>query len=67
MIYLLHGQEVTAMNYILMHKEIPVVEMSLDEATGAVQKVGNAYHLEHLPIGILMKKSNIIDRTALNT
>lgn len=55
------------MNYILMHKEIPVVEMVLDEATGAVQKIGSAYHLEHLPIGILMKKSNIIDRTALNT
>ena len=55
------------MNYILMHKEIPVVEMALDEATGAVQKIGSAYHLEHLPIGILMKKSNVIDRAALNT
>lgn len=55
------------MNYVLMHKEIPVIEITLDEATGAVQKIGSAYHLEHLPLGILMKKTNIVDRTALNT
>ena len=55
------------MNYVLMHKNIPVIEMALDEATGAIQKIGDTYHLEHLPVGILMMKDHIVDRTALNT
>ena len=56
----------TAVDYILMHKEIPVIEMTLDEATGAIQKVGAVFRLEHLPVGIPVKKGSIADRAALN-
>lgn len=54
------------MEYMLMHKEIPVVELTLDETTGAIQKIGELRHGEHLPVGVPMKKG-VVDRGALNT
>lgn len=54
------------MNYTLMHKDIPVVALELDEATGAVQKIGEAYHAEHLPVGISVRHG-MVDRAELNT
>lgn len=53
------------MKYTLMHKEIPVVDIELDESTGAVQKLGAVYCVEHLPLGTADKRG-IIDRRALN-
>ena len=67
MIYCRHRPGVAAVDYTLMHKEIPVIEMTLDEATGAIQRVGAAFRLEHLPVGISVKKGSIADRAALNT
>ena len=48
-----------------MHKDILVVELVLDEATGSVQKIGELYHAAHLPVGISARKG-IVDRSTLN-
>lgn len=53
------------MEYTLMHKNIPVLEIELDEATSSVQKLGGVHHLEHLPLGTV-SKHGVIDRAALN-
>ena len=52
--------------YTLMHKDIPVLDIDLDEATSSIQKLGSIYHLEHLPLGTISKRS-VIDRAALHT
>ena len=54
------------MNYTLMHKELPVADMELDETTAAVLKIGQVYHSEHLPVGVGIK-NGVVDRAALNT
>jgi len=53
------------MEYTLMHKDISVLEISLDEATGSVRKLGDIYHVEHLPLGTF-NQHGIVDRTELN-
>ncbi|MDE6260446.1 MAG: excisionase [Oscillospiraceae bacterium] len=54
------------MEYTLMHKSIPVLDIELDEATGSVQKLGMVHQIEHLPLGTV-DRHGIVDRTALNT
>lgn len=54
------------MKYMLMHRDIPVLDIDLDEATSSIQKLGTIYHLEHLPLGTVSKHS-VVDRAALNT
>lgn len=54
------------MGYVLMHRDIPVVEIVLDEATGAIQKIGAVHRADHLPVGIAVKR-NEVDRAGLNT
>lgn len=51
--------------YILMHKNIPVADMELDDATCAISAVGHVYSESHVPVGIPVKKS-VINRAALN-
>lgn len=58
--------EVNVMRCILMHKRIPVASIELDDATGFIQKIGEIYAPEHLPIGISVK-NGVADRAALNT
>lgn len=53
------------MEYTLMHKNIPVLNVELDEATGFVQKLGAVHRLEHLPLGTV-DPHGIVDRTVLN-
>lgn len=53
------------MNYRLMHKNVPVLEFLLDEATGAIVSIGEVCQKEHIPVGISYKKEKT-DRTALN-
>ena len=53
------------MEYTLMHKNIPVLDIDLDEATSSVQRIGAVYHPEHLPLGTASKHGEV-DRTALN-
>ncbi len=51
--------------YVLMHKNIPVAELEIDSLTGYILKVDNASNPNHLPFGIACKKG-IVDRAALN-
>ena len=53
------------MEYTLMHKDIPVLNLDLDEATSSVRKILAAYHPEHLPLGTASKHGDT-DRAALN-
>ncbi len=53
------------MKYILMHKDISVANLDLDEATGSIRKVDSIERAEHLPVGVLTTKG-IFDRAALN-
>lgn len=53
------------MKCILMHKQIDVAELELDEATGFIKKIINIYASEHLPVGVSIRKG-IADRAALN-
>lgn len=57
--------EVIIVKYTLMHKEICVAEIELDESTGYIKKIDEFYNPEHLPVGVNVKK-NITDRAALN-
>ena len=51
--------------YILMHKDVPVVQITIDQATGSIAAIGQAFRIEHLPLGIPLRKG-AIDRAALN-
>lgn len=53
------------MLYELKHKNISVLEMDIDEDTGAILKVNEVYEPSHIPMGIRFEH-NIIDRKALN-
>lgn len=51
--------------YTLMHKDIPVTELTLDTASGAIVSIGSIWEISHVPVGIPVKKQ-AIDRRALN-
>ncbi len=51
--------------YILMHKDVPVAELALDTASGAISAIGTAFEENHVPVGIPVRKG-VIDRAALN-
>ncbi len=53
------------MQCTLMHKNIPVLDMELDEATGSVQKLGKTCQIEHLPLGTV-DRHGMADRGLLN-
>lgn len=53
------------MKYVLMHKNIAVALLDLDEETGFIQKIIELYEENHLPYGIKVKKG-VTDRAALN-
>ena len=40
------------MKYILMHREIPVLEMELDSITGGITALGRLFEPERVPVGI---------------
>ncbi|MNZ44431.1 hypothetical protein D3C78_620620 [compost metagenome] len=52
-------------SYTLMHKNEPVAEIELDEATVSISAIGQVYAKQHVPVGIPFKKGKI-DRAALN-
>lgn len=53
------------MHYTLMHKEISVVDVELDDASGAITRVGDVHNAAHIPIGIAYR-NDVLDRKALN-
>ena len=58
-------RQVTPVNYTLMHKDISVAALTLDEATGSIQRIGALLHGEHLPVGVSVRHG-VVDRAALN-
>ncbi|KWX76969.1 excisionase [Paenibacillus riograndensis] len=52
-------------SYTLMHKNKPVAEIELDEATVSISAIGQVYAKQHVPVGIPVKKGKI-DRAGLN-
>jgi hypothetical protein len=40
------------MEYTLMHREIAVAELTIDETVAAVTNIGEVYRPEHIPVGI---------------
>lgn len=53
------------MKYTLMHKNIRVAELDLDDATGSIRKIDEVCSEAHLPVGVTVRKG-ITDRAALN-
>ena len=53
------------MNYTLMHKEIPVVEIALEDGGTKITRVGKLAYGENLPMGVSTVRDKI-DRAALN-
>lgn len=53
------------MDAVLMHKETPVVDIEIDEASAVILGIGNVHTSEHLPIGI-SEQNGTIDRAELN-
>lgn len=51
--------------YTLMHKNEPMAEIKLDEATVSISAIGQVYAKHYVPVGIPVKKGKI-DRAALN-
>lgn len=49
----------------LMHKNVMVAYMEIDDATGMIQKIRQVYAPNHLPVGIGFKRGTA-DRVALN-
>ena len=56
------------MKYTLMHKNIAVADVEIDEAIGGISVINNISAKEHLPIGVVhpLHHSESIDRYALN-
>lgn len=52
-------------NYTLMHKNTPVAEITLNKVTCMIEKIGEIYSLEHLPVGVRIK-NGIVNRQELN-
>ena len=52
-------------DYTLMHKDVPVAELTLDSDTGVIASVGQVLNAEHVPVGIPLKRG-MIDRGRLN-
>lgn len=51
--------------YILMHKDIPVAALEIDEASGVISAIGEVYAEKHIPLGITVKRGRI-ERSELN-
>ena len=44
------------MNYTLMHKDIPVADLTLDETTGSIQRIDALFRGGHLPVGVSVRR-----------
>ncbi len=53
------------MRCILMNKNVPIVELELDDDTATILKVIKSYELDFLPVGIDVK-ANIPNKKELN-
>jgi hypothetical protein len=42
------------MNYELMHRDLPVLELDIDEETSTIAGIGSVFAPEHIPMGVLV-------------
>lgn len=56
------------MKYTLMHKNVAVADIEIDEALGGVTKIRNVKSKEHLPVGTMriQRDDKVVDRYAFN-
>lgn len=56
------------LKYTLMHKNIAVADIEIDEALGGVTKIRNITAKEHLPVGTIriQRDDEVVDRYAFN-
>ena len=54
------------MNYTLMHNNIAVADIEIDDVTGVIARVGTVYAAQHFPVGVAVHNS-ILARRALNS
>ncbi|MBR4347013.1 MAG: HipA domain-containing protein [Oscillospiraceae bacterium] len=56
------------MDYTLMHRNICVADIGIDEDTGVISRIGDAYAKDHLPLGTvhIMQHREIVDKAVLN-
>jgi hypothetical protein len=47
----MYNEDSECADYLLMHKNIAVANITLDRATGAISKIGKVYNPSHLPVG----------------
>jgi len=57
--------EEVIMNYTLMHKEIEVADIEIDESAVAITDIGTICNPEHIPLGVQSMKGGV-DRNELN-
>lgn len=53
------------MKYTLMHTDIAVADIDIDEATGSIRRIDTIYDEKHLPVGVSVRHG-IADRASLN-
>lgn len=51
--------------YTLMHQNLPVAEVTLNPQNGWIQKIGEVFNAEHVPVGVTVKKGKV-DRAGLH-
>lgn len=54
------------MNYTLMHKNIPVADVSIYEESGTITTVTATHNPDHLPVGVHFRHGSFIDKRELN-
>ncbi len=56
------------LKYTLMHKNVAVADIEIDEALGGVTKIRNVKSKEHLPVGTMriQRDDKVVDRYAFN-
>jgi hypothetical protein len=52
------------MKYTLMHKDIPVIDIDIDQATKVIADMGPAHNKAHLPPGVFHEDT--VERGPLN-
>ncbi len=62
------AREVRTLRYTLMHKNIAVADIDIDETLGGISKIRGIISEEHLPVGVvrMQRQNETIDRFAFN-
>jgi hypothetical protein len=60
--------EVRTLRYTLMHKNIAVADIDIDETLGGISKISDIISKEHLPVGVvrMQRQNEAVDRYAFN-